>query len=68
MCLRFVNFICQKWTFPDFDNKINVISRVRPIYEKLTDQVPDGAKVRYSPKGQLGEISANLGENCNGEL
>ena len=21
MCLKFVHFVCQKWTFPDFDNK-----------------------------------------------
>ena len=41
-------------------------TRVRPIYEKLSDQVPNGGKVRYGPKGHLGEILTNLGENCNG--
>ena len=28
MCLKFVHFICQKQTFPDFDNKINIISKI----------------------------------------
>ena len=45
---------------------LTLFNRIRPIYEKLSDQLPDWAKFRYTPKGQLGEILANLGENCNG--
>ena len=33
-----------------------VVSRIPPIYEKLSDQFVYWAKFRYTPKGQLGKI------------
>ena len=58
MGMKFLSFIRSQLLI-----KENMLSRVPPKYEKLSDQFPDRGKVRHCPKGQLGQIWVNFGQN-----